>query len=162
MDLTYFFGTGDDLSSLQMACRALVMYLITLVLLKISGRRTFGGKSNFDNIIAVMLGAILSRAVVGASPFIPTVCAGFILVISHRLLGWLSIYIKGFGRWIKGEETLLFKNGKFEPGSLKKCLLTDGDLMENVRLNANVNSLEKVKEIIMERSGRVSVVLKDQ
>lgn len=162
MDLTYFFGTGDDLSSPQMAFRALVMYLITLGLLKISGRRTFGGKSNFDNIIAIMLGAILSRAVVGASPFIATVCAGLVLVLLHRLLGWLSIYMAGLGRWIKGEETLLFKDGKFIPGSLKKCLLTDGDLMENVRLNANVNDLNKVKEITMERSGRVSVVLKDQ
>ena len=160
MDLIYFFGTGDDLSSLQMSCRAFVLYLITFILLKISGLRTFGGKSTFDNIIAIMLGAVLSRAVVGASPFIPTVCAGLILVFSHRVLGWMSIYIKGLGKLVKGEETLLYKDGKFKTGNIKRCLLTNGDIMESVRLNANLNSLENVEEIIMERSGRISVVIK--
>ena len=160
MDIEFLFGTGDDLSSLQMGCRALVLYLITVVLLKISGMRTFGGKSTFDNIIAIMLGAVLSRAVVGASPFVPTVLAGLILVLSHRILAWMSMYIKGFGKVIKGEETLLYKNGQIEKENLKRCLLTNGDLMESVRLTANLNSLERVEQITMERSGRISVVIK--
>jgi uncharacterized membrane protein YcaP (DUF421 family) len=161
MDLSDVFGTGDDLSSLQMGCRALVLYLIMVVLLRISGMRTFGGKSTFDNIIAIMLGAVLSRAVVGASPFVPTVSAGLILVLCHRLLGWMSIYIKGLGRYIKGEETVLYKDGQIKSQNLKRCLLTNGDLMESVRLTANLNSLEKVEQITMERSGRISVVLRD-
>lgn len=160
MNLIDFFGEGDELTSLQMGFRALVVYFITLILLKISGIRTFGKKTGFDNIIIILLGAVLSRAIAGASPFIPTMCAGLILALSHRLLGWLSLHIQSFGRFVKGEESVLYRNGEIIRKNLKKNLLTDGDLMESVRLNANVNSLEHVETIYMERSGQISVVMK--
>ncbi len=154
------FGQGDELGILQMCARAFVLYFVTILLLRISGTRTFGKNSAFDNIVAIMLGAVLSRALVGASPFIPTIGACLVLVIMHRVLAMLSIYIKGLGRIIKGHETVLYKDGKILNENLKNSLLTDGDLMESVRLNANLNSLDKVEQIVMERSGQLSVVTK--
>ncbi len=73
--LTTLFGHGKDLDSLQMICRAIVSFFLTLVLIRIAGIRTFGKKTPFDNVITIMLGSIFSRVVVGASPFIPTTLA---------------------------------------------------------------------------------------
>ena len=36
----------------------------------------------------------------------------------------------------------------------------DGDIMEEVRLTLNQNSLDQVEEIFMERSGKISVIEK--
>ena len=79
------FGHGKDLNMLQMGCRAFCMFFITLAFIRISGMRSFGSKSAFDNIIVLILGAILSRAVVGVSPVFPIITAGFILSITHRI-----------------------------------------------------------------------------
>lgn len=88
------FGEGKDLNALQMGDRAFVMFFITLFLIRLAGMRAFGQKSAFDTIIVIMVGAILSRAVTGASAFFPTVIAGAVLAVVHRLLALISVTMK--------------------------------------------------------------------
>jgi uncharacterized membrane protein YcaP (DUF421 family) len=160
-DLIYkFFGEGKDLTALQMGDRAFVMFFVTLILLRIGGLRAFGQQSAFDNVIVIMLGAILSRAVVGASPFLPIVIAGFVLVFVHRILAVISMYNDFVSDLIKGKPTSLYKNGKLNEKNMRRCDITKGDLMEGLRHNANLESLEEAKEIFLERNGHISVVKK--
>jgi uncharacterized membrane protein YcaP (DUF421 family) len=42
------FGEGRELNALQMAVRAMVVFFCCLVLIRISGRRSFGQRSPFD------------------------------------------------------------------------------------------------------------------
>jgi len=155
------FGEGKDLNSLQMSCRAVVAFFITLILIRIAGIRTFGKKSAFDNVIIIMLGSVLSRAVVGASPFIPTAigCLAFVLV--HWLLARISVYNDTVGRWIKGERTSLYAGGRKNEANMKKARISHKDLVEGLRLKINTESFEEVKEIFLERNGEISVVKKE-
>nr|WP_294944884.1 YetF domain-containing protein [uncultured Mucilaginibacter sp.] len=154
------FGEGKDLTMLQMSARAFVVYFIALVLIRISGKRTFGKKSAFDTCISIIVGAVLSRAIVGASPFASTVAGSLALVLLHRALGMAILYNKTFGKLLKGEKVLLFKNGNVLEQNLRKCLITHDDLISDVRLKANAKSLDSVEEIYMENSGELSIILK--
>ena len=156
------FGEGKDLDTQQMCSRAFVVFFISLILIRISGRRTFGKKSAFDNTLAIILGAILSRAVVGASPFVPTVVCSLLLVLLHRSLAWLSIKSNMVSRLIKGGEIPLYRNGKLDEENLRKSLLSENDLLSDVRLKGNVKSLDDISEIYMETSGELSIIKKKQ
>lgn len=156
------FGEGKDLNILQMSTRAFVMFFVTLALIRISGMRAFGTKSAFDNIIVIMLGAILSRAVVGASPAIPIVCAALVFAVVHRILAHLSMYSPFISHLVKTNDISLYKNGKLNKKNMKRCALSMGDLMAGVRHNANIASLDEAEEIYMERTGQISVVKKKQ
>src|ERR1700755_3556763 len=92
------FGHGSNLNTLQMTSRAIISFFITLLLLRIAGIRTFGKKTAFDNVIIIMLGSILSRAVVGASPFIATSVACLVFVLIHWMLDKISYYLDFVGR----------------------------------------------------------------
>src|ERR1700709_849121 len=107
------FGEGKNLNALQMSSRGVVMFFIALLLIRISGRRSFGVRSPLDNIITISLGAVMSRAIVGASDFIPVVVCCFVIVSLHRLVGWLIASSKAFGRLVEGEKILLFEDGVF-------------------------------------------------
>ena len=155
-----FFGEGRDLTSGQMAARAFVMFFIALILIRVSGMRSFGAKSAFDNIVVIMLGALLSRAVVGVSPFVPTVVAGVSLCATHRILAMLGARIHFISDLLKGKDRLLYKDGQLFKNNMRKADISPGDLEEGIRLAANTSSFEKIKEIRMERSGKISVVKK--
>ena len=57
----------DQLTDGQMAVRAVVTFLIAIALVRLAGRRSFGMRSPFDTVISLLLGATLSRGIVGAS-----------------------------------------------------------------------------------------------
>src|ERR1700761_7654313 len=154
------FGEGKNLDSLQMVCRAIVSFFLTLVLIRIAGIRTFGKKTPFDNVITIMLGSIFSRVVVGASPFIATTLACLAFVLVHRLLAWLSLYNDTIGRWIKGEASTLYANGELNEKNMRQARVSKKDLAESIRQKINEDSLEHVKEIIQERNGEISVTKK--
>ncbi len=161
MKLLYqLFGEGKDLSALQMCDRAIVIYFLALLFLRISGRRTFGKKTAFDNTIAIILGAVLSRAVVGASEFIPTVACSLAMVLLHRGLAWLSIRSETVRHILEGKSILLYKNGHLEKRNFTKSLICEKELKGDLRMKANINSLEEADEVYMETSGEVSVVKK--
>src|ERR1700712_4600910 len=107
------FGEGKDLNALQMSCRGVVVFFIALILIRISGRRSFGIRTALDNIILILLGAVLSRAVVGASAFVPVTVVSFTIVILHRTFGWFISRSKAFGRLMEGDKVLLYENGCF-------------------------------------------------
>src|ERR1700712_2366714 len=102
--LIKIFGEGKDLNALQMSSRGVVMFVIALILIRVSGRRSFGVRSPLDNIITISLGAVMSRAIVGASDFVPVVVCCFVIVLMHRLTGMLIANYKSFGRVIEGEK----------------------------------------------------------
>ncbi|KIO77358.1 hypothetical protein TH53_09825 [Pedobacter lusitanus] len=152
------FGEDKNLTTLNMSLRAVMVYLILLLLIRISGTRTLAKKTAFDNIIVITVGALLSRVIVGASEFVPTVTAGFSLVVAHRCLAWISLRHPWLDKWIKGSRRLLYKNGIIHHQNLVKSLMSEEDLLESVRTGSNIDTLEKIEEARLERTGEVSII----
>ncbi|HYV93779.1 MAG TPA: YetF domain-containing protein [Chitinophagales bacterium] len=156
------WGHGEQLTPLQMGCRAFVMFFIALALIRIAGKRTFGKNSAFDIIIGFMLGAVLSRGVIGASPFFSTVAAGFVMVALHRIIARITVTQDWLGKIVKGSSEPLYKKGIIQWHEMKKAAVSEKDLMESVRMEGNVNSLDGVEEAYMERNGEISIVKKKE
>jgi|1185.fasta_scaffold604459_1 uncharacterized membrane protein YcaP (DUF421 family) len=159
--LEHLIGKEKELTVLQMAIRTGLIFLFSLFLIRIAGKRSFGMKMPLDNVLTILLGAILSRAIVGASPFFPTLCSAFVLTILYRVFCGLAYYNKRFGKMVKGNSQLLYKDGNIMENNMKKSMITSHDLMEWVRINSNVDSLDKIESVYQERNGEISVIKKD-
>ena len=154
------FGQGKDLNILQMSLRAIVVFFIALALIRFTGMRVFGIKSALDTCIIIMLGSILSRAVTGASPFFPTVIASIVLMLIHKIIASISVSNQTISRLVKGTHVSLYKDGVLNEENLKKCALSYGDIMEEIRLDLHQDTMENIEEIFMERTGKISVIEK--
>src|SRR5262252_4067159 len=85
------FGSGSELNTLQMGLRAVAVFVLALAMIRVAGRSSFGQHRPFDACTTVLLGAVLSRAVVGASPFWATMVAGAAIVALHRAVALASL-----------------------------------------------------------------------
>ncbi|MBC9913405.1 DUF421 domain-containing protein [Chitinophaga varians] len=161
MDITdVLWGNGEQLDLLQMSVRASCMFFIAFLLIRLGGMRIFGKRSPFDMIIIIMLGAILARGVVGASPFWSTVAASTMMVVINRLVAWLCTTSDTANDVIKGKHLLLCENGQIHWDNMKVASLSKSDLMESLRLETKQDSLEKIEKAYMETNGRISFLLK--
>jgi uncharacterized membrane protein YcaP (DUF421 family) len=158
--LKEIFGEGKDLNVLQMSCRGIVVFIIALALIRLSGRRSFGIRTPLDNIISISLGAILSRAIVGASAFLPIIVCCFVIVILHRTFGWLVVNNKAFGRFIEGDKILLYKDGRFIKENMERGLLCEEDTMQGIRKSALTEDMSIIDKVYMERNGEISSIKK--
>jgi uncharacterized membrane protein YcaP (DUF421 family) len=152
------FGVGRDLDSAQMTTRAIAIFFATLVMIRISGRRSFGQRSPFDYVVAILLGATLSRVIVGASPAIPTLCASLSIVILHRLLAWGCIHSPSLERWLVGTERELFRDGQFDQRQMDAALITRADIFETARAQNGAFDLSGVRAAYLERNGEISLI----
>ena len=151
------FGTRGELAGLQMAARAFVMFFIALVLVRIAGMRAFGHKSAFDTIVVIVLGAVMSRAIVGASPFWPTVGASMVLVLVHRVLAMIGVRFPRVDRVIKGSELVLYENGVLDRRAMLRAGISHNDIVAALR-QQGLAQLEEARTIYKEANGKLSVI----
>ena len=160
--MNQWWGINENISPVEIAERSVVMFIIALLLVRISGMRPFGKGESFDRVIAFLIGAILSRGVVGATPFFSTVVSMVVIVAIHMTLSKLSVYSRWFGKKVKGSPHLLFKSGKFLKDNMNRVNITEHDIYEELRSVVQTNSLDKIEEVYIERTGKISFVKKQE
>jgi len=156
--VAWLFGEGSDLEIWQMAARAMVMFFIALLLIRASGRRSFGQHTPFDACVTVLLGAVLSRAVVGASPFLATVAAGAALVLIHRAMSIATARWPRFEDMVSGREVVIIRDGFLDRRAMLNALLTERNLYEAVRQKLGSSDFSGVALAILERDGKITVI----
>ena len=104
------------------------------------------------------MGAVLSRAITGSSPFLPIVCSSLILVIIHRLLAMFSYKRDFIGKLVKGEKKLLYKDKMSVHENMQSVQISHKDVVEEIRIQLYQADLDGIKEIYIERNGEVSII----
>jgi uncharacterized membrane protein YcaP (DUF421 family) len=142
----------------EVGLRALIVYVFTVLIVKLGHKRFMGRTAIFDAVLGFMLGSVMSRAVNGQSSFVSTLAAGLFLVVIHWCMGWLTLRSRGIAWLMEGTPHLLFNDGRFDEKALRQHLLNRDDVEQYMRSTANVGSLTDVESATLEKSGSISIV----
>ena len=159
--LQSLLGLGRDVGDVnagQMALRAIVIYAFTLALVRLGSKRFLGKGTAFDVIIGIMIGSVMSRAINGSAPFLPTLLGGVVLVGLHWLFAVLAFHTDWFGSFVKGEPVLLIEDGKIQRQGMRRGSVSAHDLAQALRMQGNQTDPAKVELAYLERSGDISVI----
>jgi uncharacterized membrane protein YcaP (DUF421 family) len=153
-------GKATDLTLLQVSLRALFIFVIGLALVRIGDRRSLSQKTAFDAIFIVLIGSVLSRAINGTAPFLTTIAGGVVLMLIHRACAFGACKSHAFGQLIKGRPVTLVRNGETDRMEMRRALVSDHDLEEDLRLDAKTEEVSDIKTARLERSGDISFIKK--
>ena len=151
---------AKDLTFIQISLRAIIVFLATLIMVRLGHKRSLARKSAFDAILLVILASFLARAINGTSPLFPTIGAGFVIVLLNRLLALIAFYSHWFGILIKGRPEIIVENGNLILPAMHRNHISKHDLQEDLRLDAQLDDLSHIRVARVERSGDISFIKK--
>jgi len=138
--------------------RGACCYVGLLILLRLTGKRSFGEMSPFDIVVLILVGGALRSAMVGKddSFFGPFLAVAGVLALD-KLLGVASTLSPTFNRLLEGRDALLAKHGQTIPGALRRHGIPDAVFERELRAH-EVQSVDQVDEARLEVNGRITVL----
>ncbi len=137
--------------------RGTVTYLFVLLVLR-TLRREAGALSISDLLVVVLIADAAQNAM--ASQY-KSITEGMFLIATiafwDYLLDWLSYHLPGINRLVHGTPLLLIKNGRLLRKNMKQEMITEEELMGQLR-EQGVETLKEVKKSYLEGDGHVSVI----
>ena len=141
----------------EIVLRGTIVYLFLFVLLRIL-RRGAGAIGISDLLVVVLIADAAQNAM--ASEY-KSITEGLILVTTIVLwdyfLDWLGYRFPGVRPLLRPSPSLLIKNGRVQRRNLDREMITEEELVEQLR-EQGVESIEEVKESFMEGDGHISVI----
>ena len=151
-------GKANELTLLHISLRAFIIFVVGLAIVRIGDRRSLAEKTAFDAIFIVLIGSMLSRAINGTAPFFTTIAAGVVLMAIHRACAFGACKSHAFGKLIKGRPLILIRDGKIDRAQMRRSLVSDHDLEEDLRLDARTEDVSTITTARLERSGDISFI----
>ena len=149
-----------NLTFLQISLRGIIVFLATLAMVRLGHKRSLSHKTPFDAVLLVILASVLSRAINGSAAFFATIGGGVVLVLLHRAFAHLAYYSHGFGILVKGKPDVIVRDGQCDFEMMRRNHISTHDLEEDMRLDAHLDDLSKVRLARVERSGDISFIKK--
>ncbi len=126
------------------------------------GKREIGQLSVLDFVISIMIAELAVMSIEDPStPMISTFIPISVLVIIQLIMALISLKSEKIREIVDGKPTVLIEKGKIDEYEMKKQRYNFDDLLVQLREN-NISSVSDVEFAILEPTGKLSVIKKDQ
>ena len=140
--------------------RAIVLYIVVLIVMRIMGKREIGQMQPFELAISIMIADLAATPM--AETGIP-ISNGIIpilgLLVMHLVISTINIKSTKAREILCGKPSILINRGKIDENILRKERFTINELEERLRDN-NIFNIGDVEYAILETSGQVTVIPK--
>ncbi len=156
---TLIFDHIDKLGRIVLT--AAMIYVLIVVVTKVSGKRSTSQLNNFDWIVTVMIGSIgASTILLKEIPFIEGSASIVTLYLLQYAVTKYSSISPHFSRLILSEPRVVFYQGQFLPDAMRAERLTRQEL-ESAMRSEDIKSFDEIEAIIFESDATLAIITKD-
>ena len=142
--------------------RAILLYILVLIVMRLMGKREIGQLQPFELAISIMIADLASIPMTDSGvPITNGIIPILGLLVMHLLISLINMKSIKAREIICGRPTILVYRGKINEKALKKERFTINELEERLRGN-NIFNFGDVEYAILETSGQVSVIQKPE
>lgn len=142
--------------------RAIILYIVVLVVMRLMGKREIGQLQPFELAISIMIADLasvpMSELGIPLTNGIVPILALLVIYMIISILNMKSINIR---KIMSGQPSLLIYRGKIDEKILRKERITINELQERLR-GENIFNLSDVEYAILETNGEVTVIQKPE
>jgi uncharacterized membrane protein YcaP (DUF421 family) len=146
---------------LATAGRAVAVYVLMLVVVRLLGKRTIGNFSAFDLLVALMLGEVVDEMIYGDVPFLQGAVAILVVAGLAYLDSWLVYFGHGFDTVLEGKPVVVVRDGQLVREGMRSERMNEVDVMAELR-EWGLDGPDRVREARIETDGEFTVLLKDE
>ena len=140
--------------------RAVIVYVVVLVMVRLAGKRTLGQFTPFDMLLLVLLGNAVQNALLGPDT---SLGGGLLLALTlitlNYCVGWITTRSPGLERVIEGEPVVLARHGHVLQKVLQRELVSKADFAKAMR-DAGCDEVDEVDLALLETNGHITIILK--
>ncbi len=142
--------------------RAIVLYLIVLIVMRAMGKREIGQLQPFELAISIMIADLASIPMTETGiPITNGIIPILGLLVMHLIISIVNLKSIKLREIICGKPRILIYRGKIDEKALKKERFTINELQERLRGN-NIMNLGDVEFAILETNGEITVIQKPE
>lgn len=133
-------------------------YVILVLILRVSGKRTLSKMNAFDFVVTVALGSTLATILLSKDTALAEGVLALVLLVGLQLIiTWLSVRSKTVSYLVKSEPRLLFHRGDFLHGAMRAERVNQDEILQAMR-SQGIGAIEKVEAVVLETDGSLSVL----
>lgn len=153
-----FFDTIDKLGRIVLT--SVLIYVLVVLVTKISGKRSTSQLNNFDWVVTVMIGSLgASTILLKEIPLIEGASSILVLYLLQFLVTKTAAISPAFSGFILSEPRIVFYQGQFLPDAMRTERLTRQEVECAMRAEG-INSFEAIEAIVFESDAKLTIIPK--
>ncbi|MEO3389038.1 YetF domain-containing protein [Mesorhizobium sp. CAU 1741] len=137
----------------------LLAYVVLVIFLRISGKRTLAKLNAFDLVVTVALGSTLSAILLQESIALAEGAVALALLIAAQFaVTYTSVRSSTFADIVRSEPALLAKDGRYCEATMRRERITKNEALSAIRSSGG-HRIEDVATLMLESDGSMSVAL---
>lgn len=141
--------------------RAFSIYLMLLLVFRLSGRRTLMQLTSFDFVLLLIISEATQNAMIGNDNSMTTgVVAILTLVGTDIALSHFKHRSPVVERWLDGLPLIIVHEGTPLKPLMDRARVNEDDILAAARLSQGLERMDQIKYAILEISGGISIIPK--
>jgi uncharacterized membrane protein YcaP (DUF421 family) len=146
---------------MESVIRGAAIYIVLLIIMRLSGRRTMAQMTPFDFVLLLIIAETTQQALLGDDfSIINAVVLIVTLIVIDIGLSYLKEYSPVADKLLDGTPTVLIRDGKLDRRALKRSRMDEDDIMVAARHSQGLEKMSDIKHAVLETDSGISIVPK--